>query len=351
MIKDFNIMDVTCRDGSYVNNFQISTQTQKNIGIGLENLGIKYFEIGHGMGIGAYRESNRKSLHTDLEYLQCAQENTNTIKYGVFCIPGVAVLDDIKIAADYGCSFIRIGSNVEDIDKTEDFIKEAKKQGLYVMSNYMKSYASTVNEFKEAVKKSESWGSELIYIVDSAGGMLPKDIETYYSAIRDVSDLDIGFHGHDNIGMALSNSIYALDLGIDFIDCSLQGLGRSAGNTSLEYMMIYLSKAGYDINIDLIEMLLLSKKYVYPLVKQKGINPIDVECGIAGFHSSYLQDIHKVSAKYEVNPLRLIEEYSKVDRVNMDIVIAEEIAKRLCKEPESSYLMNFNDYFGCEQQS
>lgn len=347
---NFSILDVTCRDGSYVNNFQISTQTQKHIGRGLENLGIQYFEIGHGMGLGAYRLPNKKSLHTDIEYLQCARENLKNIKYGVFCIPGIAQIDDIKIAADYGCNFIRIGSNVEDIDDTEAYIREANRLGLYVMSNYMKSYASTVEEFQEAVKKSEAWGSRLIYIVDSAGGMLPTDLEAYYSAIRRVSKLDVGFHGHNNIGMALANSICAVNLGAKLIDCSLQGLGRSAGNTALEYFVIYLSKAGYEIDVDLIEMLLLSKKYVYPLVKQNGINPIDVECGISGFHSSYLQDIHKISAKYEVNPLRLINEYSKIDRVNLDIELAERLAQQLEKDTESSYLVDFNGYFGNEQQ-
>lgn len=349
MNHNFEIMDVTCRDGSYVVKFQMSMADQKHICQGVERLGYHYTEIGHGMGLGADRIKKWSALHTDEEYLKCAQESLHTIKYGIFCIPGIAEIDDIKLAADYGCSFIRIGCNVEDIDQTEDYIKAAKKEGLYVASNYMKSYASTLEEFQNAVRKSEAWGSDLVYIVDSAGGMLPSDVERYFYAIKQISNIRIGFHGHDNIGMALANSLHAVGLGIDFIDCSLQGLGRSAGNTSLENFTVCLQKMGYDLKIDEIKMLLLSKKYVYPLVKNRGINPIDVECGISGFHSSYLQEIHKVSAAHEVNPLLLIREYCKYDQVSMNVKKLEQMAADLPKDYESGYLVDFFNYFGGEQ--
>lgn len=349
MNENFEIMDVTCRDGSYVVKFQMSTADEKRICQGVEQLGYHYTEIGHGMGLGADRIKKWSALHTDEEYLKCAQENLHTIKYGVFCIPGIAEVDDIKMAARYGCSFIRVGCNVEDIDQTEDYIKAAKAQGLFVASNYMKSYASSLEAFQNAVQKSEAWGSDLIYIVDSAGGMLPSDVERYFNSVRQISNIKTGFHGHDNIGMALANSLYAVELGVDFIDCSLQGLGRSAGNTSLEKFTICLQKMGYKLNIDEIKMLLLSKKYVYPLVKNKGLNPIDVECGISGFHSSYLQEIHKVSATYEVNPLSLIREYCKYDQVSMDKSKLEQIAAALPKDYESGSLVDFFNYFGGEQ--
>lgn len=349
MKNSFEIMDVTCRDGSYVVKFQMSTADEKHICQGVEDLGYHYTEIGHGMGLGADRIKKWEALHNDEEYLKCARENLNRIKYGMFCIPGIATIDDIKLAADYECSFIRIGCNVEDIDQTEAYIKEAKKQGLYVASNYMKSYASSLEEFQNAVRKSESWGSDLVYIVDSAGGMLPTDVERYFNAIKQISNIKTGFHGHNNIGMALANSLYAVELGVDFIDCSLQGLGRSAGNTSLEEFTICLQKMGYDLHIDEIKMLLLSKKYVYPLVKNRGINPIDVECGISGFHSSYLQEIHRVSAAYEVNPLMLIREYCKYDQVGMDVEKLKDLARVLPQDHESGMLLDFFNYFGNEQ--
>ncbi|MCM1213719.1 MAG: 4-hydroxy-2-oxovalerate aldolase [Lachnospiraceae bacterium] len=348
--KNFEIMDVTLRDGSYAINFQFSTNDEKNICASLEKQGIRYIEIGHGMGVGASNLKNGLALHTDKEYLRCAQDNLSVAKYGMFCIPGIASLDDVEMMAEYGCSFIRIGTNVESINQSEEYIKHAKKYHMHVMANYMKSYAATPEEFSEAVKRSEAWGADLIYIVDSAGNMVPDDIARYYEAIRSCSDkLEVGFHGHDNIGLALSNSLFAAELGINFIDCSLQGMGRSSGNACLEHFLICLSRLGYDVPLDIISLLLDSKKHIYPFIKKSGINPIDTICGVSGFHTSYLKEIQKCSIKYGVNPLLLIEAYSKRDKVNLNRDLMNEIAKQLPKDAQSVETVDFMDYFGGEQ--
>ncbi len=348
--QTFEIMDVTLRDGSYAINFQFSTNDEKHICTSLEKLGLKYIERGHGMGVGASSLKNGLALHTDQEYLQCAQTHLKSAKYGMFCIPGTASLEDIDLMAEYGCSFIRVGTNVENIAQSEEYIKRAKKHHMLVMANYMKSYAATPEEFSEAVKHSESWGADLIYIVDSAGNMIPADIEKYYNAIRNCSSkIKTGFHGHNNIGLALSNSLFAAELGIDFIDCSLQGLGRSSGNTSLEHFIICLMRLGYDISTDIISMLLDSKKYIHPFMKKAGINPIDTICGISGFHTSYLKEIQKCSVRHAVNPLLLIDAYSKQDKVNMDTHLLDEIARHLPKDEQSVETVDFMDYFGAEQ--
>ncbi len=341
----FEIMDVTLRDGSYAVNYQFSLEDEKNICFALESLGYRYIEIGHGMGLGASNAQNGIAKHTDKEYLHCARECLTSAKYGMFCIPEIASLDDILLAADYGCSFIRIGTNVEDVKKSEPYIKYAKKLNLIVAANYMKSYAVSAEEFKKAVRYSESWGADLVYIVDSAGGMIPSDIEKYYNAIRQCSNIKVGFHGHDNIGMALANSLFAIQLGVDCIDCSLQGIGRSAGNTSLEYLTICLKQMGYNIHIDIPKLLYVSKKYVYPFVKKTGIHPIDLVCGMAGFHSSYLKEIYKSAAAYSVNPLLLIENYCKKDQVGMDSKLLNEIAESLPKDVESLNEIDFINYF------
>ncbi len=351
MDKTFHIMDVTCRDGSYAINFQLSTAAEKNICCGLETLGFKYIEVGHGIGLGASRKNHGKALHTDEEYLGCVQQNLHKAQYGVFCIPGIADLEDVDLAAEFGCGFIRIGCNVEDIDKTEPYIKRAKVKGLTVMANYMKSYATPIRQFEEAVKKSEAWGADLVYIVDSAGSMLPADVERYCNAIKKISNIKTGFHGHDNIGMALTNSIHAAELGVDFIDASLQGFGRSSGNTVMETFVVCLKKMGYDLPVDEIALLYLGRQYVYPLMKGRGINPIDIECGASGFHSSYLQDIHKISAQFEVDPLLLIREYSKIDKVNMDVERLAKIAAGLPVNNKDGYLLDMVDYLGGEQDS
>ena len=92
----------------------------------------------------------------------------------------------------------------------------------------MKSYAMPPKEFARTARLTEQYGTDLLCIVDSAGGMLTHELEDYFAATRDATELSLGFHGHDNLGLANANSLRAVELGAEIIDTSLQGLGRSA---------------------------------------------------------------------------------------------------------------------------
>lgn len=345
----FELIDVTLRDGSYAINYQFSTDDQRRIGQALEGAGIRYIEIGHGMGIGASSPENGIALHSDEEYLSSAENDLIHAGYGVFCIPGVAQIEDVDLAAEKGASFIRVGTNIENVDQSYEYIERAKKHGMMVSANYMKSYAVSPAVFAEATRKSEEWGADIVYIVDSAGSMTPNELESYYDAIRNASGLKIGFHGHNNIGLALSNSIFMAELGVDFIDCSLQGLGRSSGNTSLEQFVVCMQKLGYDVPVDARQLIMEGNRLVKPLLPSAGIDPIDIQCGISGFHSSYLKTIFKVSVECQVNPLDLIEEYSRVDQVGMDIELLRSIALTLEHDASVVSTVDFLKYHGSEQ--
>ena len=125
----FQIMDVTLRDGSYQINFQFSNQDVRNIGGGLDKLGIPFVEIGHGLGIGASSERYGVALHTDEEYLQAAKESIQKAKIGMFCIPGTAKLEQLERLCDAGLDFVRVGTNVDAVEASEPYIRLAKKKG------------------------------------------------------------------------------------------------------------------------------------------------------------------------------------------------------------------------------
>lgn len=342
-----NILDVTLRDGSYAINFQFSCAQQRLITEGLERLGINYVEIGHGQGLNASSPKNGVALHSDEEYLETAQKSLKTAKYGMFCIPGIARIEDVDKACDLGVGFLRIGTNVTEVDSSKPYVKRAKERGILVATNYMKSYAVDPDFLAEQVVKSESYGADLAYVVDSAGCMTPDQLEKTTEIIRKRSNIALGFHGHDNLGLALVNSLKAAELSYEFIDCSLQGMGRSSGNTSTELFAIAAKRNGFDINIDIKEILKLSRRYIYPLTRK--MNIIDTMCGYTGFHTSYLRDIHEIAGKYGVDPLALIEKYTEVDQVHMDINKLDEIARTLPEDLDSYSLCDFIGYFGHEQ--
>lgn len=344
------IMDVTLRDGSYAINFQFTEHDTRKIGRVLEQSGIPYVEIGHGMGLNASSYRNGIALCSDEEYLASAQEAYQKCKYGMFCIPGIARLKDLDLLKKYGASFVRVGCNIDQIDSSEPYVRRAKELGLMVAANYMKSYTATEEEFEVCVRKSMSYGADYVYVVDSAGCMLPEDIKKYFDVVKRINGPKLGFHGHNNLGLANSNSLYAAEIGFDLIDCSLQGLGRGAGNASTELLVALLQMKFGTKGYDEKRLIQFSEEYVNPLIRNSGLYGLDVYCGIAGFHSSYMKYIHRYAAKYSVNPYDLITEYCKFDKINLNENKLEEIAKSLPKDYNinlSKY--GFSRYIGDEQ--
>lgn len=351
MATNTKIMEVTLRDGSYAINFQFSEYETEKICAGLYKAGLDYIEIGHGVGLDGSSSQNGIALCSDEEYLAAAKKSVAGAKYGMFCIPSYAKIESLQKLKEYGASFVRVGSNVTEVESTKAYIQYAKDLGLEVMANYMKSYVVSPEEFAENVKKTESYGADVVYIVDSAGSMGRKEIENYYEAVKKVSNIRVGFHGHNNLGLAVSNSLFACELGFDIVDTSILGMGRSAGNAGTELLIGNLMKNQADIKYDLKIIMDLAEKYVRPLWKHNA-NVLDLYCGIAEFHTSYMHYIHKYATKYRVNPLDLILLYTKYDKVNMDEAKLKEIAERMPKDNNCIMTdFGFNDYIGNEQKN
>ena len=312
------ILDATVRDGSYYVDFKFSNEDVSEIVSRISKLGFKYIEIGHGKGLNASSLKNGLSMQTDEEYMQAARLGCNGSKLGCFCIPGIARLEDIKTAASNGMKFLRIGQNADDIDSVKKYVLKAKEEGLEVMVNFMKTYLISPKTFVENVKLVKEWGADCVYVVDSSGGMLPDQIVDYYKYVRSEVDIKIGLHCHDNLGLAVSNSLLAYELGYDFIDTTLQGVGRSVGNAMAEKVIMALEKKGIDTGFDIPQLLEYGYYVNEQIIGRRAVSPLDLMCGFADFHSSYLKEIYRCSIEKRVDPLRLILKYREYDKKNLD---------------------------------
>lgn len=342
------ILDTTIRDGSYAVDFKFTCSDVKYIVSKLVKLGIKYIEIGHGLGLNASSSERGESLFSDTEYIQAAQSCVGNSELGVFCIPGIARIEDLIQAKGNGISFIRIGITVDAFETAIDYILAAKNIGLTVMVNFMKSYAASPERFADAAYSAHKMGADYIYLVDSAGCMLPEDIEKFYQAVtKKCKDIHLGFHGHNNLAMAVANSLKCVELGFDIVDTSFQGLGRSIGNTPTEMFVMALKKKYGEQIIDIDVPRLL--EYGYAILKEitdKDLyNPLDLICGYTGFHSSYLKEIYKCCKEDEIDPLRLIIEYTKYNQTSIDYDLLKRIAKQLPKDDVDDHPYNFRKYF------
>jgi 4-hydroxy 2-oxovalerate aldolase/long-chain acyl-CoA synthetase len=328
-MMDIQILECTLRDASYVIDFQFTAEDTAVVAAGLQDAGFRWIEIGHGLGLHASGPTHGHAAATDEQYLGAAASVLTTARFGCFFIPGIGESQDLNLGAKYGMGFVRIGTNVTETDQAEPHIKHAKQLGLLVSSNLMKTYALPLDDVIRRVVQLDRWGADIICVVDSAGGMLPSEVSRYVTRLRSEVGAAIGFHGHNNLQLAHANVLAALDAGATWIDATLRGMGRSAGNAQTDVILLILQKLGIDLGIDIFKTMDVSERLIAPIVRGRGVDAIEATVGYAGFHSSYLKTIYKVARARDVDPRELIVRVSAIDRVHVTEALAARVADEI----------------------
>jgi 4-hydroxy-2-oxovalerate aldolase len=276
MKKDkIEIFDATIRDGGYLNNYDFSLDKVEVICMGLEKNGVNWIEIGHGYGIGGERVFGKMAA-TDVEYLEKMQGKLKKAKLGMFANANLATKNDVDIASKYGLNFLRIGfigyMDPHPFNAALDLVEYVKSRGMLATINIVKTHMYTTKQLKGIAKDATRAGANMIYIVDSAGCMLPNQVTQITKNLKEVTDVKIGFHGHQNLTLAVANSIAAVQAGATFVDGTLLGIGRQPGNAQLELLVLALKKCGYTLEIDELSLSNLAAKELQPILKEsKGI--------------------------------------------------------------------------------
>lgn len=330
-----NILDCTIRDGSYATNYQWNNDVLKDVVSTLERAGIRYIEIGNGTGLGMYRSNS--SAKQDKDYFDNTIPYKGQAKIGAFFIPGTGIKEDLKTFRNAGGDFIRIGTNCTETEKALEYIEYARELGFFVCANLMKTYAITAYQLAYKSHDLINAGAQCVYVVDSAGCMLPEEVQSYFSTMHQLYDIDLGFHGHNNLMLANSNSYTAVISGASFIDATLMSLGRGAGNAQLESIVALFQKEKLlDDSIDINMLSDLSERAIAKVSSGiKGMNKRDIVIGLAKFHDSYMPLVNKYSSLYNIDPDMLIAEVSKINVVKPSAELFEEVAVRLSEGAES----------------
>lgn len=326
-----NILDCTIRDGSYATHYHWDADALRQIVETLSAVGVEYIEIGNGTGLGAYRQID--GALSDEEYIKGCMPYRGESKIGAFFIPGTGTKDDLRKFREAGGEFIRIGANATEIEKTFEYVQYAKDLGYYVCCNLMKTYAISKFQLVQVTKGIVESGADCVYIVDSAGGMLPDQVKEYVDAIKSFYDIAVGFHGHNNLLMANANSLAALQSGADFADATLRGIGRGAGNAQLESLIAICQKAELmQKECNALELADLAEKVVGNMLL-KGSTKREINVGVVNFHDSYTSILERVAAKYCIDSDELMAEVCKINIINPSEELFEFAARKL-KEGE-----------------
>ena len=256
MTNKINLYDVTLRDGSHAISHQLDEMQIDEYTKGIEKTGIYAIEVGHGNGLGASSVLVGQSKISDELLIKTAKNNLHSTKLGIHVIPGFATINkDIKNALYWGVDIVRVASHCTEADTTERHLGYVREKGKEAYGLLMMSHMTTPEILLDEAIKMQTYGAEAIVILDSAGSYLPDDVKERISLLSQNLNIPIGFHAHNNLGLAISNSLVAIESGAQIIDGAVKGFGAGAGNAQLEVLVALLEKMDYQTNIDLYKML------------------------------------------------------------------------------------------------
>ncbi|QLH82642.1 hypothetical protein [Halosimplex pelagicum] len=289
------VVEEVVRDGSYVSDFQFDPPKLAALTDRIDDLSfVDLLDVGPGTGFGT---TTPEPHPPDAEHLHIVSEAVSDTGLTTLLLPGVAGPAEIDLIAAYESAFdlVRVGVDADDPLAARPLLRELTDLDVRVSLNLLKTYLVSPTEAADAARTGVELGADTAYVVDSAGGFTPADVEAYVTAMAEV-DAAVGYHGHDNVGFGLANARRAIDCGASYVDASLQGLGRSAGNTQTELLAgRYLDDVSRDDwrRLREIEGLL---EGVYP--DASGVAVDDVLYGLADFHSGFSDQLRALAAEY-----------------------------------------------------
>jgi len=296
--------DSTLRDGSHAVNHQIEAKSIKEYCRQIDGAGLHTVIVGHGNGLGASSLQVGLSTLTDAEMLKSARSQLKTTKLGVFLIPGFGTIkDDLEPAINIGVDLFCVAVHCTEADVTEQHVSYLKNKNKEVYGVLMMYHMASKERLLEEALKMQSYGAEGVILMDSAGASTPLMVSETVSFLSKNLKIKTGFHAHNNLGLAISNSLLAIESGAEIIDGTLRGFGAGAGNCQLEALAGVLLKVGIKSNLDLYKLMDVSENVVAKIMKKpQEIDSVTLISGLSGVFSGFASHVKKAAERFNVDP-------------------------------------------------
>lgn len=303
-MSNAELLDCTLRDGSYAVDFQFDEGFVTHLLSRFNETPVSKIEIGHGLGLEAERAGIKPGNIDHNRWCEIADSILTKKPWGMFAQPEFTRLDTVAELSNRGMSFVRVGMEPDKVAENLDYIRRATDVCGQVYLNLMKSSATPVHQLLDMLDGVSSAVTG-VYVVDSYGAMLPADVQRYVTAVKEHFPV-VGFHGHDNLGMANINSITAFQAGATVVDGTLNGIGRGSGNAAIESLAGIIKI----LEADLFDYQELAKLAEYCRVNMDVIGEdrtMQVLGGVIGIHSGFFPLVEELATKYGTDPARLME--------------------------------------------
>lgn len=337
MASDVLISDSTLRDGSHAIAHQFTSKNIRDYARGAESAGTPLLIVGHGNGLGASTLQLGMALLTDRQMLTVARKQLKKTKLGAFLIPGFGTIkNDLAPAIEIGCDAMMVACHCTEANITRQHIEYCAKRGLDAYGILMMSHMIGAGELLSQARLMQEYGAKGVLLMDSAGAYLPDDVTKKVGTLVGDLQIDIGFHAHNNLGMAIANSVAAVSAGAKIIDCTSRGLGAGAGNCQLEVLVAVLLKMGYKLDLDLFKLMDNSEKIIAKIAsKGQEIAATSLTSGLAGVFSGFVPHVRRAAKRFNVDSRDILIELGrrKVVAGQEDIIV--DVAMNLAQKSKN----------------
>jgi 4-hydroxy 2-oxovalerate aldolase len=339
MNRKVHITDTTLRDGDHAMSHQFTVEQVRVIAAALDEAGVPVIEVSHGDGLAGSSLQYGMSREPEEAYIEAAAAVIQRGKLAVLLLPGIGTRKELKRAAELGAEVARIATHCTEADISEQHIKLAKDLGLDVHTFLMMAHMVEPEKLAEQAQLMESYGADCVYVVDSAGAMTEPEVRARVRALRQVlrPETEVGFHAHNNLSLAVSNTVAAIEEGARRVDGSTCGLGAGAGNTPTEALVAVLDKLGVETGIDLFKIMDVAEDKVRPIMRHvPKIDRASLTIGYAGVYSTFLLHAYRAGEKFNVDPRDILIELGRLKAVggqeDMIIDVAVDLLRQKSQE-------------------
>ena len=310
--RKITFVDTTMRDGSHAVRHSFTKEQVSQIAARLDKCGVPLIELSHGDGLGGSSYTYGFSKIDEFTLMEAAAKEIKNGRLTVLLLPGIGTIADLKQAKACGAKAVRVATHVTEADVSAEHIYAAKELDMMAVGFLMMVHTAPVERIVEEVKKMESYGADYINLADSAGYLMPEDVKARITAVREAVNIPVGFHAHNNMGLAIANSLIAVQSGADFVDGTLRGLGAGAGNAQIEVLAGVMKRNGYETGLDFYGLMDLAAEVVEPIMlRPQTIDNGSLMLAYTGVYSSFLLHVYDAAKKYSLDPRDILVELGR----------------------------------------
>ena len=304
---DVRVTDTSLRDGSHAVRHQFVVSHVRAVVAALDACGVPVIEVSHGDGLGGSSFTYGFSHTPETELIRAAIATAKRARIAVLLLPGIA--REVHEAAELGVSIVRVATHCTEADVAIQHFGVARELGLETVGFLMMAHSQPPAVLAEQARIMADAGCQCVYVVDSAGALVPPHVSERVEAVRNALDdaVQVGFHGHENLACGIANSLAAIDAGAVQIDGSLRRMGAGAGNTPTEALAAVLEKLGVRTGLDAIALFDAAEDVLRPILDREcALDRMALTIGYAGVYSSFLRHAERSAAEYRVSASEIL---------------------------------------------